>query len=145
MPGTTFDIEVIAAADLGVRGLGNGGVVYAKGDPGDCAYIVRSGKVEMRSAGCPIEVMKPGEIFGEMELLDNQPRSCWAVALSDAEIMPINRWLFEALIRDDPEFARTITQLVVRRLRAAFAQLDDPAHGPALQPTLGRRAPRISA
>jgi CRP/FNR family transcriptional regulator, cyclic AMP receptor protein len=124
MVGTTIDIEAIAAADLGAVSLFDGGVVYSRGDPGDRAYIVRTGGIEIRGLGCALEAIAPGEIFGEMALLDDQPRSCSAVALGDTELIPVSRSLFHALVLDDPEFALTIMRLVVRRLRAALATLD---------------------
>jgi CRP-like cAMP-binding protein len=125
MAGTTFDIEVIAAADLDVIALGDGAEVFARGDLGDHAYIVRSGIVEIHCVGKVIETISPGEIFGGVTLLDNQPRLCTAVARGDVEIMPIDRPMFETLVRDDPDFALTVMQLVVRRLRATLTRLDD--------------------
>jgi len=144
MVGTTIDIEVIAAADLGTVGLFDGGVVYSRGDSGDCAYVVRTGKVEIRGVGCAIEVIAPGEIFGEMALLDDQPRSCSAVAVGDAELIPINRSLFRALVLDDPEFALTIMRLIVRRLRAALAQLDASSQGLPFAPPVPPVSSRAS-
>jgi CRP/FNR family transcriptional regulator, cyclic AMP receptor protein len=141
MVGTTIDIEVIAAADLGSMRLFDGGVVYSQGDLGDRAYIVRAGKIEIRGVGCAIEVIAPGEIFGEMALLDDQPRSCSAVALGDTELIPVSRWLFHALLIDDPEFALTIMRLIVRRLRAALAQLDASSGDLPLAP----RSPPLSS
>jgi len=134
MVGTTIDIEVIAAADLGTLGHLDGSVVYSRGDSGDRAYVVRTGKVEIRGVGCAIEVIGPGEIFGEMALLDDQARSCSAVALGDTELIPISRSLFHALVLDDPEFALTIMRLIVRRLRAALAALDASSQDLPLAP-----------
>ncbi|SDB27898.1 Crp/Fnr family transcriptional regulator [Bauldia litoralis] len=143
MPGTTFDIEVIAAADLGVIPLFEGGVVFARGDSADCAYIVQSGSIEIRGVGCSIEVIGPGEIFGAAALLDDCPRSCSAVAVGEAEVIPIHRSLFTSLVRDDPDFALTIMRLVVRRLRATLAKLDDSAMSRPSQ--IDARMPQLSA
>lgn len=134
MVGTTIDIEVIAAADLGTLDHFDGSVVYSRGDSGDHAYVVRTGRVEIRGVGCAIEMIMPGEIFGEMALLDDRPRSCSAVALGDTELIPISRSLFHALVLDDPEFALTIMRLIVRRLRAALTQLDASSQDLPLAP-----------
>ena len=124
MPDTTFDIEVIAAADLGVVPLLDGKPVFSKGDAADCAYIVKCGSVEIRGADCAIEVVGPGEIFGTAALIDDRTRSCSAVAVGATEVIPIPDSLFHSLLRDDPDFAMTIIRLVVRLLRATVAQLD---------------------
>jgi CRP/FNR family transcriptional regulator len=134
MPGTIFDIDVIAAADLEVMSVADGENIYARGDDGHHAYIVSSGAVEIRCVEHVVEVISPGEIFGGLTLLDNQPRACSAVAAGNVELIAINRSLFEALLRDDPEFAQTVMQLVVRRLRAAFRMLDQPAAGTPVEP-----------
>lgn len=145
MAGTTFDIEVIAAADLDVIALRDGAEIYARGDPGDNAYIVRSGTVEIRCLRNVIETISPGEIFGGVTLLDNQPRLCTAVARGDTEVMPIDRSLFETLVRDDPDFALTVMQLVVRRLRATLTRLDDAIEDTTMAPAADEAPVRASA
>ncbi len=145
MPGTTFDIEVIAAADLGVVPLFDGGVIFAKGDTADCAYIIQSGSVEIRGVGCAIEVIGRGEIFGVAALLDDRPRSCSAVAIGEGEVIPIPRSLFHSLVRDDPDFALTIMRLVVRRLRATLTKLDGSAGDLPLAPVAAAEQSRVSA
>lgn len=140
MSDTTFDIDVIAAADLDVISLSDGQPVYARGDDGDYAYMVRRGTVEIRCAGHAIEIISPGELFGGLTLLDNQPRICSAVAIGDVEVIAISRSMFEALVRDDPDFAHTMMKLVVRRLRATFALLEQPHTDPQAEPALTARA-----
>ena len=124
MPDTTFDIEVIAAADLGVVALLDGKTVFCKGDPAECAYIVKSGSIEIRGADCAIETIGPGELFGTAALIEDRTRSCSAVAIGESEVIPIPHSLFHSLLRDDPDFALTIIRLVVRRLRATLPKLD---------------------
>ncbi len=129
MPGTTFDIDVIAAGARGTRRLPDGGLVYARGERGDCAYIITRGRVRVGN-GVPIEILDAGEIFGETALLDDGPRSAAAVAVGPTEVVEIGRSVFDALIRDDPDFALTIMRLMVRRLRATISALDRAAgHG----------------
>lgn len=124
MTGAPFDFDVIEAADIGTVALFSGGTVYAKGDPADFAYIVRRGQIEIRNGDHVIETVRPGEIFGVTALFEDEARANWAFAVGDSEIIPISRGLFEALIRDDPEFALTIVELVARRLHDAHSRLD---------------------
>ena len=120
---TTYDTDAIAAGRGKAIGLPDGAAVYVQGEPADCAYIVTRGRVRLGN-GVPIEVLHPGEIFGEMELLDGGPRCTGAVAVGATEVLAIERDLFEVLVRDDPDFAMTLLRLTARRLRAAMTKLD---------------------
>ena len=131
MSDTTFDVEAIAAAESKVLVLGDGASIYRRHERGDCAYIIRRGQVE---------IMQPGEIFGEMALIDNEPRTTSAVALGEAEVIPIDRALFAVLIRDDPDFASTIINLLARRLRAAMNLLEHQGDRPARREAADTRA-----
>jgi CRP-like cAMP-binding protein len=127
MSDTTFDVEAIAAAESKVLVFGDGASIYRRHEHGDCAYIIKRGRVEMNEQGRSVEVMQPGEIFGEMALIDHDPRTASAVAVGEVELIPIDRPLFQALIRDDPDFAVTIIHLLARRLRAAMNLLEGQA------------------
>lgn len=115
---TSFDIEVIAAGEGETLTLCDGDIVHRRGDAADRAYIVKRGRVELRQKGRAVEAIEAGEIFGELALVDDQPRVASAVAVGDVELIAIDRPLFGALLRDDPEFALTILRLLARRLRA---------------------------
>jgi CRP-like cAMP-binding protein len=123
---TTYDIDVIAAGRGRSIALHDGALIYACGEPGNCAYIVTRGRVRLGN-GVPIEVLRPGEIFGEMELLGDGPRCSAAVAVGPTEVLAIERPLFEVLIRDDPDFAVALLRSTSRRLRAAMDELDRKA------------------
>jgi CRP/FNR family cyclic AMP-dependent transcriptional regulator len=108
---------------LGGRTLSfaEGGVVFIKGDPGDNAYVVASGLIEIRESGRVIERMGPGELFGEMAVIDSEPRSASAVAVGNTELVVIDRAEFERRLREEPDFAIKIMRLMARRLRATMA------------------------
>ena len=99
----------------------DGGVIFIKGDRGHCAYMVRSGKVEIREGGRVVEAMARGEVFGEMALIDSEPRSASAVAVGATELAVIDKVAFHKLVRDDPDFALAVMRLMSRRLRATLA------------------------
>jgi CRP-like cAMP-binding protein len=137
---TTFDVEAIAAGESRVMVFGNGASVYRRHERGECAFIIRRGQVEIHERGLAVEIMQPGEIFGEMALIDNEARTASAVAVGEVEIIPIDRSLFAALIRDDPDFAQTIVHLMARRLRAAMDLLERHGERPAGRPGAARHA-----
>lgn len=131
--GTTFDVEVIAAGTTETRTYADGDVVYCAEDRGDCAFIVKSGKVEIRERGRALEIVLPGEIFGELALLDEEPRTANAIASGPAVLVPIDRAMFEVLVRDDSDFALAIVRSLARTLRATMRMLEscveDLRHG----------------
>lgn len=124
MTGTTFDIEVIAAGEDRIHAFPPRATIFRQNEIGDRAYIVKRGQVEIRERGHALETIAPGEIFGEMALIDDEPRSASAVALSEVEVIPIDRAMFEVLLRDDEDFALTIMRLMARRLRATTKMLE---------------------
>ena len=123
MPGTTFDIDAIAAGGGKLLSFPNGATIYTRGEPGTCAYIVTRGRVRVGD-GVAIETVRPGEVFGEDSLLDDGPRMASATAFGPTEIREIDRALFEVLIRDDSDFMSAMLHLMVRRLRATVLALD---------------------
>jgi CRP/FNR family transcriptional regulator, cyclic AMP receptor protein len=121
MSDTSFDLGKIGDIDGERVTLTDGGVVFIKGDPGECAYIVASGTVEIREGGRVLETMKTDELFGEMALIESEPRSASAVAVGKAELIVLDRANFERLVREEHGFAIMVMRLMSRRLRAANA------------------------
>jgi len=123
MPATTYDIDAIGAAGGKVLSFANGEIVYARGEPGDCAYIVTHGRVRIGN-GVPIAFARAGEIFGEASLFDGEPRCASATAVGPTEVRVIDRALFHALIEDDSDFASAVLCLMTGRFRAAVEAID---------------------
>ena len=121
MSDTSIDIGKIGGIDAKRITLTDGGIIFIKGDPGDCAYIVVSGTVEIRGGGRVLETMAQGELFGEMALIEAEPRSASAVAVGRAELAVLDRPNFERLVREEAGFAVMVMRLMSRRLRAANA------------------------
>jgi CRP-like cAMP-binding protein len=95
----------------------SGDVVFAEGEPGDCMYIVKSGTVSLQQAGKELEEVGPGALFGEMALIDLGPRSASAVAVTDCELVSIEKRRFWYLVQETPYFAETVMRVMAERLR----------------------------
>ena len=100
-----------------------GQVIFREGDRGDDAYILESGRVEISigdgDARRPIAVLEPGEIFGEMALIANAPRSATATALEPCTLLVLRRnRLMKPIETADPIMRLTI-QMMVERLNDA--------------------------
>ena len=65
------------------RSFKQGETIFREGDPADCMYAVIEGAVEIHLRGAVVERIAPVGVFGEMALLDRQPRSATAVAAAD--------------------------------------------------------------
>lgn len=98
--------------------LESGRVLFAEGDPPTCMYVVKSGKLQIRSGSVIYEDVGPGGIVGEMCLVEkHQTRSATVYALTDSELVEIDEARFAALITKAPSFAITVMQALSHRLR----------------------------
>lgn len=95
-----------------------GETIFAEGEPGDTMYVVQSGAVDILQAGEPVNTVGPGEIFGEMALIDQSPRSGTARASSDCRLVALNEQRFLFSIQNNPYFALEVLRTLARRLRA---------------------------
>lgn len=87
-------IRLAGAVDL--RRLNAGDILFHAGEPGESLYIVRSGEIELfvrDTAGqkIPLTIACSNQIFGELALLDRGPRTATALALSEAELLQLDR------------------------------------------------------
>jgi CRP-like cAMP-binding protein len=96
--------------------------IFSYGDPGHAMYIVRSGEVEIyvkndQGEKIVLETSQPGDIFGEIALLDGGARTAWADALGDVEVLRLDREHFEAYVRQCTPAALNLLSVAARRLR----------------------------
>ncbi|MBI2058773.1 MAG: cyclic nucleotide-binding domain-containing protein [Nitrospirae bacterium] len=109
------------ASRVTLRRYAKGDVVYREGDVGDALYIIRTGRVRISvrsEAGVdrPVAYLGAGEIFGEMALLIEEPRSATVRADTAAEIIVLLKEDFHALLREDPAIALELSRTLSRRL-----------------------------
>ena len=95
----------------------SGEIIFEQGDPGDSMYVVVEGEVEIILRGEVINKLAPGEIFGEMALIDNRPRSAAARACSPTRLAPVNRFSFTYYVQNSPFFALDVMEIMAERLR----------------------------
>ena len=100
-----------------IRHYTAGQPVFAEGAAADGMYAVIEGEVEILMDGRVRETVPPGGIFGELALLDDQPRSATAVARTDCTIAVVNARRFETLVQQTPFFALQVMQVMAERLR----------------------------
>jgi CRP/FNR family cyclic AMP-dependent transcriptional regulator len=103
--------------------IAEGQVIFDMGDVGDCLYILRSGHVHIyveNTTGEKIVLgeFEPGEVFGEISLLDGGPRTATAIAMEKSELFVLTREDLQELISKHPHAAIDLLTMVGRRLRA---------------------------
>jgi CRP/FNR family cyclic AMP-dependent transcriptional regulator len=106
-----------------------GTVIYGKGDPGDSLFAVVSGIVQIsvpsvEGKDTVFAQLAAGEIVGEIALLDGRPRSADVAAVTDCELMVINRRDFVPLIHDHPELAFRLIDILCEKLRRTNDQVE---------------------
>ena len=89
-----------------------------EGTPGTLMYVLRAGEVAIEVGGRVVECVGPGSVIGEMALFDDAPRSASAVALTDCDVVAIDRRRFLFLVQETPFFALGIMRVMAERLRA---------------------------
>ena len=104
-----------------------GETIFDQGSPSDCAFIVGSGSVEILQETTEgekvIGKLKENEIFGEMGLIDGEPRSATARALEDSVLYIINRNNFEVLVHKNPKALLPLLKILTSRLRETMSFL----------------------
>lgn len=107
--------------------VAKGAVVFQEGDFGPCAYLIERGRVEISIERNGEKVVLAergaGEIFGEMAIIDNQPRSATVAAAEDCELLAITREQLNRRIEECDPILRVCMNVVLERFRATMQQL----------------------
>jgi hypothetical protein len=94
-----------------------GTVVTQIGEPGDSFFIIIDGAVGVRTPVGAGSELHPGDFFGEMSLLDGEPRSATIVATTDLRLLIVDRSHFWRLLDETPDLVRRILTILSRRVR----------------------------
>jgi CRP-like cAMP-binding protein len=106
--------------------------VFNKGEPGDCLYGILSGRVRIYSTSpegveMMLNVLEPGELFGEIAILDGRTRTASAAAMERADLLRIHRSHFLPYIKANPELILRMMTLLCDRLRWTSSTVEDAA------------------
>ena len=112
------------------RNVPMGTTLFAKGDPGAALFAVRAGTVKITVPSLDgreamFNLLHAGEIFGEIALLDGQPRTADAVTMSDCEFTVIERRDFLTFVHSEPKVALKLIELLCARLRWASLHFEE--------------------
>ncbi|MEJ8567184.1 Crp/Fnr family transcriptional regulator [Elongatibacter sediminis] len=101
-----------------------GTVLMEEGAEGNEMYVVVEGQVRVTLKNHELAVAGPGEIVGEMALINSDIRSATVVTLTDCRLAVIDQISFEALLRHVPDFSSHVMGVLAGRLKNAFDLID---------------------
>jgi len=112
-----------------------GEMIFSEFEPGDTFYLIQSGRVQLVKLIGDIEktldILQPSEMFGEMAILENSPRSATAIALDTVKVLEFNSQNFEILMLGNPQIALKLLRMFAKRIydskrRFMILTLGDP-------------------
>jgi CRP/FNR family cyclic AMP-dependent transcriptional regulator len=104
-----------------------GDTIVREGDVGDTMFIIQTGEVKIHKRThdreTTLAVLKAGDFFGEMAIIDREPRSASATAATEAKVLVLSKDIFESQIKTNPKIIMSILRKMSERLRAADRQI----------------------
>jgi CRP-like cAMP-binding protein len=125
----------LAAFGRFTRTFQAGEMIFSEFEPGDTFYLIQSGRVQLVKVIGDIErtldILQPTEMFGEMAILENSPRSATAIAVDTVKVLEFNSQNFEILMLGNPQIALKLLRMFCKRIydskrRFMILTLDDP-------------------
>jgi CRP-like cAMP-binding protein len=97
-----------------------GEIIFSEFEIGDTFYLIQSGRVQLVKITGDIErtldVLYPSEMFGEMAILEDSPRSATAIALDEVKVLEFNSQNFEILLLGNPQIALKLLKMFCKRI-----------------------------
>jgi CRP-like cAMP-binding protein len=117
------------------RTFRSGEMIFSEYEPGDAFYMIQSGRVRLIKIVGTVEktldILEPSDMFGEMAILENSPRSATAIAIDNVIVLEFNRQNFEILMMGNPQLALMLLKMFAKRIfdskrRFMILTLEDP-------------------
>ena len=114
------------------RRYGRGETLCLEGDPGTSLYIIDKGRVKLGLTSAEgreiiLDLLGPGDVFGELALLDGEPRSANAVAVESSDVLLLARDDFLRFVEQHPQVALVLLSTLSHWLRRLTTQMQDTA------------------
>jgi CRP/FNR family transcriptional regulator, cyclic AMP receptor protein len=109
--------KLLLGPDVPTRDFKAGETIFREGDRGAELFVIQRGRVRILSGNRLLETLGENEIFGEMALIDDSPRSASAVAEDNVTVAPLTEKQYLFLVRHTPFFALKVMRVLAQRLR----------------------------
>lgn len=110
--------EVLTGNNVDTQFFKAGSIIFREGDEAHELFVIKKGEVRIQLGNRTINELPAGSIFGEMALIDSEPRSATVIAVSDVELVPVSEKQFLFLVGQTPYFALKVMRVLAQRLRA---------------------------
>ena len=94
-------------------------IIFCEYEPGNTFYFLLNGRVKINKISSDsektLDILEPGEIFGEMSILEEAPRSATIIAMDDVKVLEFNKANFESLMTAKPELAIKLLKIFAKR------------------------------
>jgi CRP-like cAMP-binding protein len=100
-----------------------GDIIFVEGEPGKKMYVVLEGAVNILVSDKLLDVAVPGDLVGEMALIDSSSRSATAIARDDCVLAPVDESQFLRMVDQTPIFALNVMKVLADRLRRVDSML----------------------
>ncbi|MGP1438716.1 MAG: Crp/Fnr family transcriptional regulator [Treponema sp.] len=112
--------DVLSSFSRFAKKFPKGSVIFAEFEKGSSFYLIQAGRVQLikviNGVEKNIDILDTGEIFGEMAILDNSPRSASAIAYDDVVALEFNKENFEVLMKGSPVIGLRLLKTFVKRI-----------------------------
>ncbi len=110
-----------------VRHYRDNELLFCEHEPGEELYIIQKGKIKITKIvdnnEVLLAVLKPGDIFGEMAILENKPRSASAISFGESELLAVSKDNFGIMVQKNPQLGTKLITLLSERIWKAYRQL----------------------
>jgi CRP/FNR family transcriptional regulator, cyclic AMP receptor protein len=113
------------ASDFVERNIPEGATIVKQGEKGVGFFLILDGRVEVRRMERRLATLGPGQFFGEMALVGNEPRTADVVAVQPSRCLVLSQWEFWGFASDQPKLLRGIIEEMARRLSASNQALSE--------------------
>ena len=108
---------VLTGNNIETRFFKAGTTIFREGEEAHELFVIKSGEVRIQIGNRTVSELTADQIFGEMALIDNEPRSASAIAVTDVELVPVSEKQFLFLVGQTPYFALKVMRVLAQRLR----------------------------
>jgi CRP/FNR family cyclic AMP-dependent transcriptional regulator len=108
---------VLTGNNIETKFIKAGSVIFREGEEAHELFVIKSGQVRIQLGNRTLAELSANDVFGEMALIDNEPRSATALAVTDVELVAVSEKQFLFLVGQTPYFALKVMRVLAQRLR----------------------------